>query len=342
MPKKKKIEVKEVKNEMNNLGLLDDSDFPDLNTSDDDEFLANIDLNRYQNTNSNKVTNNNTNSKIISSNNYRDNSNRNIQSIKRQSSYSENLNKNLENLNKKPKSSNENFQNNIIKHEKIDHIIENDDEIEDNLFFDFLASEKSNQIQIKEKSREIPKQIIKPTLPKVEQVEMKPVYQTKQESKLVAINEIKIERLLVLLKNQTNCCFKNNSSCIHIIKGFIKTLTAPLNKINMKWYQKCLISDGTQHLECYIDDTITTDFMQITVKQAKELYQKVRESNDPQILNNYNEKLYSFSQRLAHFSGIIHLKYDISKSEYCIVKLDTPGDDYFQYLSNKIKKSFIF
>ena len=343
--KKKKFEVKEVRDEMNNLGLLDDSDFTDLNTSDDDEFLAKIDLTGYQNTNTNKSSNSKNNSKIMNNNrSNQDNShrNRNIHSIKRQSSFSENLNRNLENLNKKPKSSDENYQNTFIKHEKTNYIIENDDD-EDNLFLDFLATENSNQKEdIKVKEEKMSKQSLKPILLK-ENIETKQSsnYQIKQEPEPELINTIKIERLIEFLNNKTNCCIKSNFSCIHIIKGFIKTLTAPLNKINMKWYQKCLISDGSQHLECYIDDAITTDFMQITVKQAKELYQKTRESNDPKILNSYNEKLHTFSQRLAHFSGLIYLKYDNTKSEYCIVKLETPEDDYFKFLINRINKSGI-
>ena len=282
----------QTRNEMNELGLLDESDLLNDN-AEDDEYLALIEINNINKINSMQTTSNNTIRTNAMKNNYEQeisSFNRNVQPIKRQSSYSERLNLNLENSNKKPKS----YHSTNVNKNSITIINDDDDDLL--LVNNALKFEKSTQVTV--------------------------------------MPNIKIDRLIDLAKFK--CCM--SSSCTHIIKGFIKTLTAPLNKINMKWYQKCLISDGTAYLDCYIADTIITDFMELTCQQAKELFQKSRESKDPNLLKVYEEKMNSCSRRLAHISSLMHLKYDNQKSEYCVIKFEDVSEKYFDYLISMVKK----
>ena len=347
----------EARNEMKNLGLLDESDLADLNTDDDDEFLAMVESSKnsklFPKGNSSKIS---TTNDVMNLNSNKNNahdtfsSSRNFQPIKRQSSHSENLNKNLENLNKKPKSChliNESVKvNNGSVKDKNPKMFqaEDEDDDDDSFLLDVLKIEKSNQIsnlKIEPSAKVVTsKPLINQEYNKNQLERRELLEQQSQQEPKEDLLELKIDRLINLLKKEKNCCINSKSACTHIIKGYIKTLTAPLNKINMKWYQKCLISDGTEHLNCYIDDAITTDLMQFTCKQAKELFQKSRETKDTKILQVYEGKILCCAQKLAHFSGLIHLKYDSVKSEYCIVKFESPDEKYFQFLKNKLKKNY--
>ena len=288
------------KTEMDELGLLDDDDDDfQLNDDNDDEFLALIEMN------SNKIKTPVPMRQNVINNEDNFSFNRNVQPIKRQSSFSERLNQNFEYSTKKPKSYHStndgvDASSKIIKANKpvdVIEILNDDDDDEDFLLVDNIL--------------------------KFEQ--LKPAKPT-----------IKIDSLVDFAKGTPRCCIAS-SSCVHLVKGFIRTLTAPLKKVDMKWYQKCLISDGAAHLDVYIDDVIITDFMQLSCKQAKELFQKSRE--DPKILKIYENKANVCACTLAHVSGLMHLKYDKNKSEFCVFKFEDVDDSYFNYLIYKVKTS---
>jgi hypothetical protein len=159
--------------------------------------------------------------------------NRNVQPIKRQSSFTERLNQNFEYSTKKQKSyhstnDGDDASSKVIKANKPVDVIEilNDDDDDDD--DDFLLVDNILKFE-----------------------QLKPAKPT-----------IKIDSLDDFAKGTPRCCFAS-SSCDHLVKGFIQTLTAPLKKVDMKWYQKCLISDGAAHIDVYIDDVIITDFMHL-------------------------------------------------------------------------------
>jgi hypothetical protein len=122
---------------------------------------------------------------------------------------------------------------------------------------------------------------------------------------------------------------------VYVIKGYIKTLTEPLKQINMKWVQKCLISDGSHNLQVLIDDLIISDLMQLTCQEAKQLFQQMK--TNPHLNELFNKKSLEYQYKLANVSCLLHLKYDFKFSLFNVIKFEQCDLNYYNHLVHKLQ-----
>lgn len=128
-----------------------------------------------------------------------------------------------------------------------------------------------------------------------------------------------------------SCCFKsrpfdnsaqNFSTCVHSIRGFFRKVTAPLTQIKLKWYQEIQVSDGTSDLICYIGDEPLSNLLELTCKEAKDLFKKSKESGDKEYHLLFEQKRKNCELKLKTMNALISFRYDFDKNKFCIFKLD--------------------
>lgn len=122
---------------------------------------------------------------------------------------------------------------------------------------------------------------------------------------------------------------------VYVVKGYIKTLTEPLKQVNMKWVQKCLISDGSHNIQVLIDDSIISEFMQLTCQEAKQLFQQMK--TNPQLNDVFNKKSLECQYKLANISCLLHLKYDFKFCLFNVIKFEECDSNFFNHLAQKLQ-----
>lgn len=144
-------------------------------------------------------------------------------------------------------------------------------------------------------------------------------------------NSIKLSALLE--KSFLDSCCKNNkpyqtnaiqnlSICMHQIKGFFKQVTSPLTQVKLRWHQEILFSDGLDDLICYLDDEPLANLLELTCREAKELFKKARETGDTEYSLKFERKRKNCENKLRTINAMANFKYDFDKNKFCIFKLD--------------------
>ena len=143
-----------------------------------------------------------------------------------------------------------------------------------------------------------------------------------------------------LLELQENCCLFNVpdpsgdepgalATCEHEIRCQVKTLTAQLKQVKLKWHQECILADDTNDsLAAYISDEPMSQLLEMTCAQAKELFIKSRQqSQNPQSkpTEDYNtiftRRRKNCEEVLKNNTFLMRLSYDFPRGNYCVVKL---------------------
>jgi hypothetical protein len=155
---------------------------------------------------------------------------------------------------------------------------------------------------------------------------------------------LKMENLSSVVQKSflVNCCFNKKpsieggqeltsskpslSTCCHLIHGHFVTLTSALKQFKLNWYQECIISDGTHNLEVYIGNEPIAQLLEMTCKEAKELFKKSKESTSKAESNEYFQKFELHRKRcqtkLEKMTAHLYLKYDFEREKFCVFKLD--------------------
>jgi hypothetical protein len=145
---------------------------------------------------------------------------------------------------------------------KMPEIFSNNDEFDDE---DLLLYEAEFEAQAKREpkfDKPAPKSDLKKSYSALSDVSLESSFEASrnqkkrirlESSEKVHIKDFKLREVMDLISLSID---EDNHEKVFIVKGFIKTLTEPIKQSNMKWIQKCLISDGSYNLEVYIDNLI--------------------------------------------------------------------------------------
>ena len=142
--------------------------------------------------------------------------------------------------------------------------------------------------------------------------------------------------------NHETCCLRNKPSniqadqnnfslCTHKINGFIIEFTSKLMQSKLKWSQECLISDMLSNsYDVYLGNETIETLLELTCLEAKDMFKKTKEINLPPSQNEYfiffeNKKSMYFA-KVAKSKFLMHLKYDLSKRMFCVLKIEDIQD----------------
>jgi hypothetical protein len=216
----------------------------------------------------------------------------------------------------------------------------NDDDDNDDLAYlpviEKFTATKTNRIKPKEPFNSDDDDFL--VIKKITNETRTPLAFTVSEPEIVQSPVFKMVSLIDLVSKQFDCCLsKERTHCVHIVKGFVKTLSSAVKISEMKWQQTCIISDGSDSLDVKIDNSVMNDLIEMTPEDAKQLFLSMKAN--PKATLIYQQKCDLFKQKVMNLCCLIHLKYDMSAKKFCIFKLENIDQSYFDYLYGKLKKS---
>lgn len=270
---------------------------------DDDELLMNVDFNSLQSTNNNV--------KHEPYEHQETNKENQMPKIKRPLSMekiaSSSTSARMMSNDVKPSTANLNLNKKKPKVEE--EIIELDDEEDD---FDFEAIRQAEKKLTENKV-------------KYQESTPKPLEKSSIFSSLKLLNKSLI----------SSCCSKKTpndqgqvfvlSSCEHRVYVSFSHLIGHLQQIKLNWYQECMITDSQCELHVYLGNDPLCELIELTCHQARELFQKSRESSNPSETKEF--KHFEMKRKHAEYKistikkCLVHLKYDLNRSKFCIVKI---------------------
>ena len=151
----------------------------------------------------------------------------------------------------------------------------------------------------------------------------------KQEIKIESISNLKpksfIQGCCLMKKPLDSNLFPCLSTCTHLIKGKVSTLTAKLRQIKLKWYQECIIADLTSSLDSYIGDEPMNSLLGLTCAQVKEMHKRSVLSKNSFSQSKEQEEFEksrkSCETKLEAMKCTMHLKYDFEKEKFSVFKI---------------------
>lgn len=127
------------------------------------------------------------------------------------------------------------------------------------------------------------------------------------------------------LNNQSELL--NLSTCTHKINGQFHSMKSTLRQIKcMYWYQECVITDGLSYADAYIGNDPLEKLLDMSCKQAVELYKQSLLANLPRNQNQYSIQFELNRKKCENALNtmvcLMNLKYDLEKKKFCVYKIE--------------------